>query len=391
MFRFRSLAIAVLLVSGVVVSGQQPRTTTPQPPTFRLETSLIEADAVVTDAQGNIVRGLTKDDFTILDDGKPQPVAAFTFVDIPIERADGPAVVGPTGAASVAGVPVAAAPRVAPDVRTNERPFDGRVYILVMDDLHTTPEWSIQVRKMAQMFIDRNLGDNDLMAVVYSSRGNVGSGFTNDRSVLRAALGEFTGLRATTPGLGGIVAIAPPSLQNGGRSGGAPAGAGAILGPTVRLERENDAARMLTLIQKIAAWAGDTLPGRRKALLLFSEGVEGFNAGDFAIAGDFGGEAGPETPEASFRSLALESKVGDQVKMAIDASARANVSIYPVDSRGLDNVSITNGGLFLSAMANETGGMPVLRTNDFVRGFERVVLNSSSYYALAFMPPATNK
>src|SRR5437868_3249047 len=163
MFRFRSLVVVMLLVAGVMVSGQQPRTTTPQPPTFRLETSLIEADAVVTDAQGNIVRGLTKDDFTILDDGKPQPVAAFTFVDIPIERAEGPVAVGATGAAT--GAPVTAVPHVAPDVRTNERPFDGRVYILVMDDLHTTPEWSIQVRKMAQTFIDRNLGDNDLMAV----------------------------------------------------------------------------------------------------------------------------------------------------------------------------------------------------------------------------------
>src|SRR5258706_7493394 len=165
MFRFRSLAIAVLLVSGVVVSGQQPRTTTPQPPTFRLETSLIEADAVVTDAQGNIVRGLTKDDFTILDDGKPQPVAAFTFVDIPIERADGPAVVGPTGAASVAGVPVAAAPRVAPHVRTEEPPLDGRVFLLVIGDLHTKPPWAVPVREIAQMFIDRKLCDNDLMDV----------------------------------------------------------------------------------------------------------------------------------------------------------------------------------------------------------------------------------
>ncbi len=382
----RSVAILLLLTTGVVVSGQQPapRTPAPQPPTFRLETSLIEADVVVTDAQGNIVRGLTKDDFTILDDGKPQPVAAFTFVDIPLERADGPSAPGPTAAAR----PTAS--RVAPDVKTNERPFDGRVYILVLDDLHTTPEWSNQVKKTAQLFIERNLGDNDLMAVVYSSRGNVGSGFTNDRSVLLAALGEFTGLRATVPQLTGIVQPAP-TPQSARGSAGAPPGVGAIIGPTVRLERENDAARMLTLIQKIANWAGETLPARRKALLLFSEGVEGFNAGDFAIAGDFGGEAGPETPEAQFRATALESRVGDQVKTTIDASTRANVSIYPIDSRGLDNVSITNGGLFLSAMANETGGMPVLRTNDFTKGFERVVRNSSSYYALAFMPPATNK
>ncbi|OFV90895.1 MAG: hypothetical protein A3G76_13310 [Acidobacteria bacterium RIFCSPLOWO2_12_FULL_65_11] len=140
---------------------------------------------------------------------------------------------------------------------------------------------------------------------------------------------------------------------------------------------------MLGLIRRISNWAEEALPGRRKALLLFSEGIEGFTAGDFE-GGDLatGGQAG-------FRQQALESRIGDQVKDAVAAAARGNVSIYPVDARGLDNLSITNGHLFLSAMANETGGTPVLRTNDFSTGFERIVRNSSSYYALAYMPPTT--
>ena len=48
-------------------------------------------DVQVTDRNGNAVRGLTRDDFTILADDVPQAVAELTFVDQPIEpRTDAP-------------------------------------------------------------------------------------------------------------------------------------------------------------------------------------------------------------------------------------------------------------------------------------------------------------
>ena len=56
-----------------------------QNPTFRLQVEYVEVDVRVTDSKGNFVRDLTKDDFQILEDGKPQTVAAFSLVDIPIE------------------------------------------------------------------------------------------------------------------------------------------------------------------------------------------------------------------------------------------------------------------------------------------------------------------
>ena len=77
---------------------------------------------VVTDQQGNFVRDLKKEDFQVLEDGKRQTISTFSLVDIPVERADRPL--------------FAAAP-IEPDVQTNERPFDGRIYVMVIDDLHT--------------------------------------------------------------------------------------------------------------------------------------------------------------------------------------------------------------------------------------------------------------
>ena len=58
---------------------QPPPSGTPPPVTFKTETSYVDVDAVVTDRQGNVVRGLTKDDFELLEDGKPQRIDMFTY------------------------------------------------------------------------------------------------------------------------------------------------------------------------------------------------------------------------------------------------------------------------------------------------------------------------
>ena len=58
----------------------------PQLPTFRAEGRAIEVDVHVTDAQGRFVRGLTRDDFELLEDDQPQEISAFTMIDLPVER-----------------------------------------------------------------------------------------------------------------------------------------------------------------------------------------------------------------------------------------------------------------------------------------------------------------
>jgi hypothetical protein len=150
----------------------------------------------------------------------------------------------------------------------------------------------------------------------------------------------------------------------------------------MRMERESDADRMLGLIRRIADWGDQTLPGRRKALLLFSEGVDGFTASDF------GGADFVDANQAEFRRINADTIVDEKVRDAITASTRANLSIFPVDARGLDNLSITNGHLALTAMANETGGEAVLRSNNLAAGFARIVRDISSYYAIAYLAPA---
>ena len=58
--------------SNAAANGAQQAT-----PTFRASSRLVLVDVVVTDKAGQTVKGLNATDFTILEDGKPQPIRAF--------------------------------------------------------------------------------------------------------------------------------------------------------------------------------------------------------------------------------------------------------------------------------------------------------------------------
>src|SRR5262245_18858402 len=109
-------SLSLCLIASLLVHAQSPSQLT-----FRIEANYIEVDAVVTDAQGKFVRDLTAQDFEVLEDKKPQKVDLFSFVDIPLAREDKP---------GYRRTPVE------PDVATNDKEFDGRVYVLLLDANH---------------------------------------------------------------------------------------------------------------------------------------------------------------------------------------------------------------------------------------------------------------
>jgi hypothetical protein len=137
-----------------VNAGANPQSTAPRadqqtpPVTFKVEVNYVEVDAVVLDKQGNFVRDLKMDDFQLLEDGKPQKIRTYSFVEIPVERAEKPLFVKQP---------------IDPDVQTNARGTDGRIYMLVLDDLHTAALRSERVRAAARRFVQQ-MGANDQAA-----------------------------------------------------------------------------------------------------------------------------------------------------------------------------------------------------------------------------------
>ena len=80
--RKHQLAILAGFVASLCIAWAQE----PPPVSFKVEVNFVEVGAVVTDEQGRFVSTLGKDDFQILEDGRPQKVAGFSLVNLPVQR-----------------------------------------------------------------------------------------------------------------------------------------------------------------------------------------------------------------------------------------------------------------------------------------------------------------
>jgi VWFA-related protein len=355
---------------GATPQGQSPAPA-PQTPTFSVNVEYVEVDAVVTDRNDQFVRGLTKDDFEIFEDGKPQQISTFSIVDIPVERLQRPL--------------YAAAP-VEPDVKSNEQPFEGRIYVMLIDDLHTYFGRTPRVKVAAREFIQQHLGANDLMAVVHTAGSSDASQeFTSNKRLLLDAVDRTLGRKVDSPTLTKTEEYGRTIDLRREAEGSIP------LNDPAEAERQFNARQALDSLRNLAEWFS-TIRGRRKAILFFSEGVD-YDLSNF---------------EAEGSSLVLAS-----MREALAAAARGNVSIYGVDPRGLTNLGdenitvqsfpddsslgIGNKSMqrelalaqdSLRQLSDETGGFAVVNRNDFATAFDRIVRDNSSYYAMAYYPPS---
>ena len=61
--------------------AQQPAQ--PQQPTFKVSVNVVDVDVTVKDAAGNFVSGLAAEDFEVFEDGKPQAIQTFSYIELP--------------------------------------------------------------------------------------------------------------------------------------------------------------------------------------------------------------------------------------------------------------------------------------------------------------------
>ena len=168
--------VAVLAVcAGSALLAQQA--SAPPPVIFRAEVNYVELDAIVTDAQGNVVSNLAAADFDVFEDGKPQKISTFAHVDLPIEKAERPL---------FANAPIQ------PDVQAN-RAVEGRIYLIVLDDENTAVARTPRVKRTVRQFIETAMGVNDVAAVVYTGRNDASQDFTSNPQLLLAAVDKFMG------------------------------------------------------------------------------------------------------------------------------------------------------------------------------------------------------
>ena len=385
------LLVAVTLLLGASGAAQAPQT--PPSVTFQVEVNYVDVDAIVTDENGNFVTGLTREDFEVFEDGKPQKVEMFSYVELPVERPDRFALLGRP---------------VSTDSRSNIRPFDGRVYILVLDDLDISPLRTSPVKRSAREFVERHLGANDIAAVVHTSgRTDATQDFTSDPQLLLAAIDKFVGRRLQSAAVEALERHYQSQLSKGlgDRDYELTPDPTAVIKDAAApvdirdSEREHRAVAVLDTLRNLGEFLSG-VRGRRKAVLLFSEGLE--------------------MPVNEIYGTHVATDVVGAIKDAITAAARSNVNFFALDPRGLIGMTTefielagsgapeVAGGAFgslnahqgmltdirvsqdsLRTLAEQTGGFAAVNTNDLGSAFERIVDANSRYYVLGYYPPTS--
>jgi VWFA-related protein len=293
-------------------------------PTFHARTDVLQLDVSVLDHEGQPVRGLAAADFTVLKDGRAQPIVAFTAIDVPTWTA----------------ATTTWTREIGHDVATN-RQDARRAVVIVMDDINKTPASDPLLplaKSIANATID-GLGPADLAAVVHVLHRGSGQEFTLDRTRLRAAVDRFQASIDRLPD-------SPYSASRGSRGiqggGGAPSGACYL--------KDCVAEALYTAGQVLAAW-----PGVRKTVVLISAGRQ---------------HPGIEETLAE----------ADERRQMFTALQNANVTVYQFDPHGLQTSAppLTD----LGTLAESTGGRVITNTNAPASLVPQMFRENSSYYVL---------
>jgi VWFA-related protein len=318
MKRLATIAAGGLLASALGVRAQTPTST------FRAGVEVVDVDVSVLDKNRRPVLDLTAADFTVLEDGKPRPIAAFTPVDLAPRELPSAKWLG----------------EVAPDVQTNDLQREGRL-VVVLIDRTVAPADADTALRVAEGTIEQ-LRPADLAAVVFTEYG-IPQNFTIDRRRLIAAIRQ--------PAVG---------MQAGGSGN-----SGSCYCGTCTLDR-------------IAGLAESVRDVRQRRKLLF---VIGSN---IAVASR-GGCAGAST-EARDRALRAVGAANLTVYVFDPSGLQtslANASLGSAGGRiGMANLQrISN----LMMLPDHTGGRAVF-SNEPSESLPAIFRESNSYYVLGFHP-----
>ena len=345
-----------------------------QQPTFRAGVTLVSTDVIPRNEKGSFVADLTKENFTVLEDGVAQQIVAFSMVqggrtfnlltpDEPPAPSDG---------------------LVLPRTRPRSTDSTGRVLLILIDDLHFEPELTPHVRRLVQTINDTLIHDGDLVAVVSTGPSFIEVGPTYDKKMVAEAANKIRG--------SGYLPSEIFKMMEGSQGPG-----------DIRARAHMafyTAYNILADVEKVA--------NRRKAVLYISTGydfdpfAEGRNSSDRIMGGRFSDPTrfliDPENPFFSLGKVTADIELYRlEYELTLSAN-RANATVYTIDPRGLAGITdasqyvdqsewrtyIQKTTSSLRYLAEETGGFAIVNTNDFAAELKRVDAETSDYYVLGF-------
>ncbi len=372
--RIRPTWAALVLATGYwLLAADVPAA---QQPTFRAGVTLVTTDAIARDERGQFVPDLTREDFTILEDGQPQEIQSFVMVQ------------GGRAFNLLAPPPAASVPEgiVLPQSQSRPRQGDstGRVILIVVDDLHFEPELTPHVRRLIQTIVDTLVHEGDMAGVVSTGPSYIEVGLTYDRKLVAEAANKVRG--------SGYVPSEIFKMMEGSQGPG-----------DIRSKAQTAFYTAYDLIADL-----ERVANRRKAVIYISTGYdfdpfkEGRNASDRIMGGRFSDPLqnmyNEENPFFRGSHVTADLELFRLTKELTLSANRANASIYTIDPRGL--AGTIDAGQYvdqsewrtyiqkttssLRYLAEETGGFAIVDTNDFAGALKRVDAETSDYYVLGF-------
>lgn len=369
--RARAATFALLVLAAWCVAGDNPRA---QQAVFRSATKLVVQTVSVSDDAGNPVTGLRAEDFVLTEDGEAQVISLFEYQRLSVRgetRQDQGAAGGAARNAS-SGAAIGDLPAVTPSVviagssNGSIRYRDRRLIVLYFDLTALPPADLMRSYRSARDYIDTQRGPADLLALMSFDGGGVKVhvDFTDDPSRLEDALQRLVyGDDLDGDGI-------PDIPTDTGTAFGQDDAEFNILNTDRQLSALQTAASMLRALSE------------KKALVYFGSGLR-LNGTDNQA----------------------------QLRATTNAALRANVSIFPIDARGLvasaplgDATTRSGGGIgaftgrlaeresaqlqrsqdTLYSLAKDTGGQALFDYNDLAAGIRQAADSMSSYYVLGY-------
>ncbi|HUQ87759.1 MAG TPA: hypothetical protein VM096_09380, partial [Vicinamibacterales bacterium] len=175
-----SLAIACLVAGMTATPGADH---TIQQPTFKVAIDMATLDVIPRDANGRFVPTLVADNFQVIEDTVPQKVASLVLVNG--GRVFNLTLPSLAATASPDGLVLPAA-RATPDA-------GGRVFVLIVDDLHFTATQTPVVRALLRKVIARLFHDGDMIAMFSTGSSSIEIPVSYDRKLIESAVSKVSG------------------------------------------------------------------------------------------------------------------------------------------------------------------------------------------------------
>lgn len=388
------ILLFILCVVAPAVFGQQQTDEV-----VRIDTDLVQTAVTVFDKQGRFTEGLKKENFELRVDGRVVPISFFENIVAGSQR-DRTARVRGNESPPVKGVPA-------------EVSFRQRTIVFFLDDRHLSLDSLGRTRKTLLEFINKEMGQNDLVAIA-SSSGQIGflQQFTDNKDVLRAATGRLNHVPYVITDYGGnpntrMTEYMALTIERKDDSNVFEFYVQDCLRMAPRGVTRQDRASMrrhceievTNRARQIVIQAGAVTNNTYYSLQTLLESAERMSGSKLAFffSDGFLADAGPRGPVAA-----------NQLGRITDQARRGGVVIYTVDARGLisgaldatGNVPMDPNGTLesanareiaasqdaLNALAVDTGGHALRNQNTFDQFVDDAVAETSRYYLIAWRP-----